>query len=472
MVGLAAAVAVAGAGLSTSSPVAILIAWGVAIALALLSPAGVLTAAIATLPWFFHPIAFGGQHVPASEMLLLAVIVAVALREATAFTRSPGKVARDRLRRTQSILMHPVTIAILVIVVVGAVLVAYPYDPSHRAESLREWRWTLAEPLLLVLLLDWLRRDNNMRLLAAIGLVAGATAASAQGLVDYATGGGVMVEGVRRIAGPYPHPNALALYLTRVLALGGAWWWLSRRSRAWLTPAVVVCAAAVVATLSRGAFIGIAAAVFVMLPTLPRRLRVAAIASGATAAIAVTIVARERMLDLFSGGSGSLRLDIWGSAARMIRDHPIAGYGPDQFLYAYLPRYVEPTAWNERFTAHAHDFLLDFWIRLGIIGFALAVAAVIVVAIGGVRLWTRRWRGDVLAAASLVGLVAMMTHGLVDNAYFGHDLAMSGWLLAWLAFGPGSCDTTEGVSNGARPHHGRRGIHWFAPVRQFARRRP
>jgi O-antigen ligase len=447
-------------------------AWGVALALALLSPAGVVTAAIATLPWFFHPVMFGEQRVPASEMLLLAATVAVCLREAALLLRSPARGVRDLLRRARMVLIQSVPIAVIIIVVVGAVLVAYPYDPGHRAESLREWRWTLAEPLLLVVLLGWLRRDRNTRLLAAIGLLIGGTVASGQGLVDYATGGGVIVEGVRRIAGPYPHPNALALYVTRVLAFGGAWWWLSRRSRPWLTPAVFLCAAAVVATLSRGAFVGVAAAIVVFLPMLPRRLRITTVASGVVALIAVTVVARDRMLDLFSGGSGSLRLDIWGSAVRMIRDHPIAGYGPDQFLYAYLPRYVEPTAWNERFTAHAHDFLLDFWIRLGIIGFALAVAAVIVVAIGGVRLWTRQWRGDVLAAASLVGLVAMMTHGLVDNAYFGHDLAMSGWLLAWLAFGPGSRDTAEGVPNGARPHHGRRGVHWIAPVRQFARGRP
>jgi O-antigen ligase len=431
----------------------------------LLSPPGVLSAAIAALPWFFHPISVGQQHLPASELLLLATLIAVGLREVVKQIQSPRQAVAELMRQIRSVILQPVVIAALILAVVGAVLVAYPYDVTHRAESLREWRWTLVEPLLLVLLLSWLRLEADTRKLAAIALLAGAVAASAQGLVDFATGGGVAVEGVRRIAGPYPHPNALALYITRALALAGAWWLFRRSARPILTPVIAICGVAVAATLSRGAFLGLAAATIVMLPVIPRRVRIATISGGLITAAAITVVARDRMLDLFSGGSGSLRVDIWGSALRMIRDRPLAGYGPDQFLYAYLPRYIEPTAWNERFTAHAHNVVLDFWVRLGIIGFALAVAAVIVVAFGGVRLWTRQWRGNALAAAGLVGLIAMMTHGLVDNAYFGHDLAMSGWLLAWLAFGPGSRDTAEGVPNGARPDNGRRGFHWFAPVR-------
>jgi O-antigen ligase len=171
------------------------------------------------------------------------------------------------------------------------------------------------------------------------------------------------------------------------------------------------------------------------------------------------------MLDLFGGGSGSLRLDIWSSALAMIGDRPIRGYGPDQFLYAYLPRYVQPTAWSERFTAHAHNFLLDFWIRLGIIGAAFAACMVLLCLLALARRVRDEHHPQPLGMAALVALVATFAHGLVDNAYFSHDLAMSCWLLAWLAFGalPEDAGAEEG-DDIARARVGRSRLHWLAPL--------
>ncbi|MGH9172701.1 MAG: O-antigen ligase family protein, partial [Vicinamibacterales bacterium] len=187
------------------------------------------------------------------------------------------------------------------------------------------------------------------------------------------------------------------------------------------------------------------------------------------------VVARDRMLDLFGGGSGSLRLDIWSSALRMIRDRPLQGYGPDQFLYAYLPRYVEPMAWNERFTSHAHNLVLDFWVRLGIIGGAFVIVATLFCLRAVAQHVREKSHAHALPAAATVALAAVLAHGMVDNAYFSHDLAMSGWLLAVLAFGP-TVDATEadsagseGVDDRARAGGRRSGIHWLAPVRQLDR---
>jgi O-antigen ligase len=118
----------------------------------------------------------------------------------------------------------------------------------------------------------------------------------------------------------------------------------------------------------------------------------------------------------------------------MIRDRPVLGFGPDQFLYAYVPRYIQPTAWDERFTSHAHNLLADSWIRLGIIGAIAAIVVVVFVARQIVNDRTDNIGRSALSKAATVALGATLVHGLIDNAYFGHDLAMSAWLLAWLAF--------------------------------------
>jgi O-antigen ligase len=150
----------------------------------------------------------------------------------------------------------------------------------------------------------------------------------------------------------------------------------------------------------------------------------------------------------------------------MIDDRPVRGYGPDQFLYAYLPRYVQPTAWGERFTAHAHNFLLDFWIRLGIIGAAFVGFVVLMCLLALARRLRGPWRSQPLGMAAVVALIAIFANGLVDNAFFAHDLAMSCWLLAWLAFGANSdVAGAEGGVEIARAGVGRGWLYRLTPLR-------
>ena len=360
--------------------------------------------------------------------------------------------------------MRPLPLTLSLLTMVGLALAVFPYDPAYRAESLREWRWTFLEPLVLLILLTIGATRRRDRTLLAIGLMAGGTVAAGQAFLDLVTGGGVAVAGVTRIAGPYPHPNALALFEARIAALAFAWWVYSSRRSAWLLVPAAVVGLAVAATLSRGAMLAMLVAGALTLPHLPRVMRAAAVVVTAVAFGTLTVVARDRMLDLFSGGSGSLRIDIWTSAIEMISARPFVGYGPDQFLYAYLPRYVQPTAWGERFTAHAHNIVFDFWIRLGIIGLAFTMLVGVVCA--RLTLRTIQGRSDgALRAAATVALVASLTHGLIDNAYFTHDLAMSGWLLAWFALGQRVADSSEGVDDVARPGYGRRRIHRFSSLR-------
>ncbi len=145
--------------------------------------------------------------------------------------------------------------------------------------------------------------------------------------------------------------------------------------------------------------------------------------------VGLAVTASARIENLFSGGSGSLRLDLWQSSIQMIRDHPVFGIGLDQFLYVYAPRYIKPEAWSERFTSHPHDIVLDIWLRLGIMGVVLALAYVASFAWLTVRL-VRKKRTLGLAAGG--ALFVGMLHGLVDNGYFLPDLALIFWFMTAL----------------------------------------
>src|SRR5207237_290256 len=69
------------------------------------------------------------------------------------------------------------------------------------------------------------------------------------------------------------------------------------------------------------------------------------------------------------------RLVIWQAALRVLRDHPLAGIGQDQFLYQD-PKYGIP---NTRFQTvnHPHDWILDTWLRLGLWGLLLMIATIV-----------------------------------------------------------------------------------------------
>jgi O-antigen ligase len=134
----------------------------------------------------------------------------------------------------------------------------------------------------------------------------------------------------------------------------------------------------------------------------------------------------QRLLD-FQQGTGFLRLNLWRSAWQMALDHPLVGVGPDNFLYAYRSHYLLPAAWQEPNLNHPHNWLLDWWTRLGLPGFALGLTAWGLI-IG--RVWhdIRRGADPVLSLALLAAVAAALAHGLIDASYALPDL-MAVWVL-------------------------------------------
>jgi O-antigen ligase len=149
---------------------------------------------------------------------------------------------------------------------------------------------------------------------------------------------------------------------------------------------------------------------------------------GALAAL--PLLNSPRVQAIFSGGGGTsfFRLALWKSSLEMIRDHPLLGVGPDNFLYAYRGRYMLPEAWRESSLSHPHNVLLDFAARLGLIGLGVFIWMQI-------AFWFAAFRAMRQARHSLarnqwaliIGLMASMidflSHGLVDASYFVVDLA-------------------------------------------------
>jgi O-antigen ligase len=265
------------------------------------------------------------------------------------------------------------------------------------------------------------------------------------GIGQWVLGRGIITaDDVWRVRGFYGSPNNLALYLGRLLplAVAVAAWSRSHRSRShrgrprWLYGlAAAVLAVALFLTYSRGAWV-VGVPVSLLFLAALRGRRTFALAMGLLVVLAILVVVLigpGRLTSLLDASQGTtfFRLQLWQSSLSMVGDHPVLGVGLDNFLYQYRSHYVLPMAWEEFNLSHPHNFILDFWLRLGLPG--LAVAAWLLVAF-----FRRGWRlyrtlpegGDRLLILGLMaGMVNFMAHGLVDNAFFLVDLAFAFMLM-------------------------------------------
>ena len=413
--------------MATSTPISLL-SFVLLIALAAIRPTASIVAIPAVVGFVFQEIHFGQARFSPQELLLVTTMGGIGLNifwtllktRSVRGVRSFITEARHR--------WHIFDATALALLVIGAISLFTLALPAYRHESLRVFRWVILEPVIFYFLARWYLQKPETRHLAIVTFSAGAVIVAMIGLFDLATGRGLAVEGVTRISGVYPQPNALALFLERpfVLIIGIACVFRSNLNWKWLAAAGVI-GVTLILTFSRGAVIAAGIAIILIL-LIGQRRRLAALASLAGLALfaGLAVTASARIDNLFSGGSGSLRLALWQSATRMIRDHPFFGIGLDQFLYVYTPRYVKPQAWSERFTSHPHDIVLDTWLSLGIMGIVLALAYLGILIWMTVRLVRKRSSlGLAAAGAMYVGAL----HGLVDNGYFLPDLALIFWFL-------------------------------------------
>jgi O-antigen ligase len=140
--------------------------------------------------------------------------------------------------------------------------------------------------------------------------------------------------GVQRVLAIYHSPNALALFVGRLIPIALA---LLLVASVWRRALAAASAATtgitLLLTFSRGAWLAVAGAVLALGWFLGGRARWLAL-SGTVAfvVLAVILLPSER---LRSEATVSQRLYIWQASLPMVRDHPLFGIGLDNFLYHY-----------------------------------------------------------------------------------------------------------------------------------------
>jgi len=448
------------------------------------------------MPFYMLPKHLGHEEFSLGETAIVLCAAVFVLIQGRALLTSSG-VRRRVLRR----LAHPtgldLAVALFFLAATAATLAVHGVELRHLAQ--RKYRTDILEPLVYYVLAASTLRDARAMLRALWALAGAGLLVGLLGLGQYifrpgtltgATWIGDTRHAARFVSAVYGSPDNLGLLLDRAIPVAVVLGLLGLATRRvartpwlgylpWL--ALLPMAVALVLSNSRGGMIVAAAAAVAALLlwrmmkagglAIRRATRDRALALGGL--VAALAVAGLVLVLTHHGRSTNARLLVWQSALAMIRDHPIFGVGPDNFLYYYfdptngidrvhhipsclpdqsmlkhLPakHYMNPLAWQEPCLSHPHNIVLDLWLTTGILGL-VAFAAIVIIA--GRYAWrtlralqangsvTKAGEQVTLARAIQIGAVvivaATLGHGLVDNSIFLPDLAVAFWLAIAIA---------------------------------------
>ena len=437
-----------------------------------------LAITVFTIPFYLLPKnLMGGMQFSLVEVLTLVSVAAWMLVQVKS-KKLKVKSQKSKAKSWHALNFELLTLdfAIIFFVLVGLLSVK---TAANFGVANREFRVIVLEPALLYGLI----RASNLtgrgvrRLVDAF--ILSAVAVSLIGLYQFFFSDYVIIgEGVRRVLAVYGSPNNLALYLDRALPLVVALAVVGRGANEFATQtpslpaqtqptkvgfasllqrfqsplyAAIPIALALYLTYSRGAWLlGLPAGLFCIGLLSGTRARIAIVALFVVAAIVlIPFLVTERAQSLFQSGTGTgfFRVSVWEAGAAMIRDHPIFGVGLDNFLYEY-PKYMNPEAWREPNLSHPHNIVLDFWVRMGILGVVALMWMVAEFYGRGIRVGTRPAPTRALAIGLTASVTAALAHGMIDAAYFYVDLAFV-WMLL-LAVSSHMSQVSSQVSGGSR----------------------
>jgi O-antigen ligase len=230
------------------------------------------------------------------------------------------------------------------------------------------------------------------------------------------------------------NPNSVALFLEPLIGMAaGIALFSTGRRRVAAVAVGLVLGLAEISTLSRGGLLALAAMTAVALLTIPSvRLR---IALGAAALLSVGAIFALPVLGprvestLNQNGTLSVRLQIWVTTLRMLRDHPVFGAGLDSYQQVMAPyRASDPRLAPQ---PYPHDILLTSWTELGLLGMVTFLYLLVYLVVSAFRAFARATGLErELMWGTGTAFVMLAVHGLVDSPYWKNDLSVEFWMLA------------------------------------------
>lgn len=387
-------------------------------------------------PFFLFPVELHRFAFPMVEVMILIAAAAgfFKLMVALGQDRQMGNRAYPVLSRRWLASFRLMDLAVVSLAALALISLLWT---QHLETAQTELRTLIFEPLAFYILLRALRPNRAALCRLFLALLLAGIVVSLIGYYLYFFKDVVITAeaGTKRLYSVYGSPNNVALLMVRTIpmALGFLLVQTERWMRLFAATSLVIMFPAMLFTQSVGAILlGIPAGLVVIgLARFQRRSIAPLIGASALgiAAFAFLTRASARFANAidFSSGTNFFRLRLWESTLDIIREHPLTGIGMDQFLYFVGGHYLKPDAIWDRDQSHPHNFILDFWTRLSLLGVLAFALIQLVFWRSAVKLLSRFRSDDKLLFAMLLGLMGSMAgllaHGLIDNSVFVIDLA-------------------------------------------------
>ncbi len=283
------------------------------------------------------------------------------------------------------------------------------------------------------------------------GLVLVAAVAAALGLIQVGLCPGPAVETAgwasrliyhrcARARGPFSIYMTLGgvLLLVLLVSLPGL---MPRAARPrWAPIPWLVMLGGLVATYTRGAWLGFAAGVLALVPMV-RRGRLVLVIGLVVLALGVLLGPsglRQRLLSMGDPEEGTIkeREYMWRSGLAMWRQHPWLGWGPGGVKREY-EKFALPQSVKKR-TGHVHNTPLQITAERGVLGLATWLWIWAVFYRRAIRLFRklpeRRHRERALVAGSLTAVTGCLVSGLSEYNFGDSEVLMLAWAIAALPF--------------------------------------
>ncbi len=246
------------------------------------------------------------------------------------------------------------------------------------------------------------------------------------------------------------NPNLLAAYLIPAvpLSIAALLAWQHWGPKLLAAVMVVTNTACLILTFSRGGWIGLVVALFVMtllllywlLPHLPRFWQVWAFplilgSLGGILALGILTIEplRERVFSIFADSkdsSNSFRLNVWASVQNMIKDRPWIGIGPGNNAF----NKIYPLYQRANYSAlSAYSIYLELLVEAGVIGLSCFLWLLVVLFRQGwenlQRLRTNQSRDIFWLMAAMSIICGMLAHGAVDTVWYRPEIATLWWFM-------------------------------------------
>lgn len=234
------------------------------------------------------------------------------------------------------------------------------------------------------------------------------------------------LETPKRATSVWPFPTAVGKYLGPVVALFLGLGLMNKNPKLTLTVALAGLLA-IALSVSRGALIGIGAAVlFISIFSAWRKW----IWVGIGILIALLLIVpqtRDNIVGVFETKdvSTDVRLVMWQGAWRIVEDKPVLGTGLASFPVVYED-YKENK--HVEFFPNPDHLYLTLWIEMGLLGLLVFMAIVVQF----FREGTPKAKGNAYIVGLMAAMVAILIHGFLDTPYFKNDLAVQFWIFIGL----------------------------------------